>query len=199
MSSMDTVSGQGLEKVRVKWFNRIKGFGFCSVENSSGEPDAFIHMSALEKFGLRDLPEGAELLVQLGDGPKGRQVHAIHNVLDGNGASPKIHAPRHQENSHKQSFDAQRRYNGDDGYSDRGHTSNRGSGSEETINGTVKWFKEDKGFGFVMPEDGQRDVFVHRSVILRAGVESIDPGVKVRMVVQSSPKGREAISIEIIG
>ena len=66
------------------------------------------------------------------------------------------------------------------------------------MTGTVKWFKPDKGFGFVTPDDGDRDVFVHRSILLRAGLQHIDSGQRVRMNVQSAAKGREATSIEIL-
>jgi CspA family cold shock protein len=62
----------------------------------------------------------------------------------------------------------------------------------------VKWYKPDKGFGFAIPDDGSKDVFVHRSVLARAGVGSIEPGRKIRMKVQSSQKGREASSVELL-
>ena len=70
------------------------------------------------------------------------------------------------------------------------------AGPETEMNGVVKWFKADKGFGFVTPEDGGSDVFVHRSVVLRAGAEALESGQKVRMFVQTAAKGREASSIE---
>jgi cold shock protein len=73
------------------------------------------------------------------------------------------------------------------------------TGPETELTGTVKWFKTDKGFGFVTPDDGGRDVFVHRSVMLAAGLQHLDSGQKVRMKVQNAAKGREATQIEIIG
>ncbi|MFA4994092.1 MAG: cold shock domain-containing protein [Bdellovibrionales bacterium] len=66
------------------------------------------------------------------------------------------------------------------------------------MTGTVKWFKADKGFGFVTPDDGGRDIFVHRTVVLRAGIQSLDSGQKVKMLVQTAAKGREASSIELV-
>lgn len=71
------------------------------------------------------------------------------------------------------------------------------AGPEENMTGIVKWFKTDKGFGFVTPDDGGRDVFVHRSVMLAAGLQHLDSGQKVRMKVQTASKGREATSIEV--
>lgn len=73
------------------------------------------------------------------------------------------------------------------------------SGPEVEMTGSVKWFKTDKGFGFVTPDDGDRDVFVHRSVMMAAGLQHLDSGQKVKMKVQTAAKGREATSIEIIG
>ena len=72
------------------------------------------------------------------------------------------------------------------------------TGPETEMTGTVKWFKPDKGFGFVTPEDGGRDVFVHRTVVLRTGAQDLVAGQKLRMVVQTASKGREASSIEIL-
>ena len=148
----------------VKWFNLTKGFGF--VAPADGSSDAFLHMSALARAGLQQIAEGTKLLVQIGDGPKGRQVMAIVQVL-GMGEVPQSPGRAAQ-------------------------------GPEIEMTGTVKWFKPDKGFGFVMPDDKDKDVFVHRSVVQRAGLEFLEPGQKVRMRVHTAAKGREATWIELI-
>lgn len=70
------------------------------------------------------------------------------------------------------------------------------TGPEVDMTGTVKWFKTDKGFGFVTPDDGGRDVFVHRSVLQNAGLPNLDPGQKLKMRVQTASKGREATWIQ---
>jgi len=70
-------------------------------------------------------------------------------------------------------------------------------GPEVEMTGTVKWFKPDKGFGFVMPDDKDKDIFLHKSVLLRAGLQHIDSGQRVKMRVQTSAKGREATSVEL--
>lgn len=72
------------------------------------------------------------------------------------------------------------------------------TGPESELTGVVKWFKPDKGFGFVTPDDGGRDIFVHRTAVLRAGAQSLESGQKVRMMVQTASKGREASSIELL-
>jgi CspA family cold shock protein len=72
------------------------------------------------------------------------------------------------------------------------------TGEETEATGTVKWFKSDKGFGFVMPDDQSRDVFIHRSVVSRAGLQTLVSGQKVKMLVHAAAKGREAASIQLI-
>ena len=57
-------------------------------------------------------------------------------------------------------------------------------------NGTVKWFNTTKGFGFIQPDDGGQDVFVHASALERAGIPSLDDGQKVAFDVQSGRDGR---------
>ena len=57
-------------------------------------------------------------------------------------------------------------------------------------NGTVKWFNSTKGFGFIQPDDGGKDVFVHATALERAGIPSLDDGQKVTFDVQSGRDGR---------
>ena len=54
--------------------------------------------------------------------------------------------------------------------------------------GTVKWFNETKGYGFIQPEDGSKDVFVHISAVERAGMGSLNEGQKVSFEVQSDQR-----------
>ena len=57
------------------------------------------------------------------------------------------------------------------------------------ITGTVKWFNDAKGFGFITPEDGSKDVFVHHSAVQGSGFKSLAEGQKVKFELQQSPKG----------
>ena len=58
--------------------------------------------------------------------------------------------------------------------------------------GTVKWFNADKGFGFIAPDDGTADVFVHFSAIEAEGYRSLDEGQKVEFTVTQGQKGPQA-------
>ena len=64
--------------------------------------------------------------------------------------------------------------------------------------GTVKWFNADKGYGFISPDDGSADVFVHFSAINSRGYRSLNENDKVESEVQQGPKGLQAASVAII-
>ena len=59
-------------------------------------------------------------------------------------------------------------------------------------NGTVKWFNPTKGFGFIQPEGGSKDVFVHISAVERAGLSALDDGQKVTFDLEAGRDGRES-------
>ena len=62
-------------------------------------------------------------------------------------------------------------------------------------NGTVKWFNDAKGFGFITPTDGGKDLFAHFSAIAEAGFKSLKEGQRVSFDVVSGPKGQQAANI----
>ena len=65
-------------------------------------------------------------------------------------------------------------------------------------NGTVKWFNESKGFGFIAPKDGLEDVFVHYSSIQGAGFKTLAEGQAVTYESERGPKGLEAVNVTLV-
>ena len=66
-------------------------------------------------------------------------------------------------------------------------------GPTYAVNGTVKWFDQVRGFGFVTPDDGGQDVFLHSSVLQRAGKQDVQQGEKVALEVKDGQRGRQAV------
>ena len=204
-SSFQARSGPEIDAT-VKWFNPEKGFGF--VELSDGSGDAFLHIRAVEAAGYSDLQPGTKLSARVTQGQKGPQVTEISNI-DTSTAQPA--APRGGGGGYGGG-------GGGGGYAGGGgggyggggggfgqrpprrtpyQSEPRFSGPAEEMTGTVKWFNPAKGFGFVAVESGGKDVFVHRSALMRAGLPDLIEGQRVIVQVVEGQKGREAASISL--
>ena len=64
--------------------------------------------------------------------------------------------------------------------------------------GTVKWFNDEKGFGFISPDDGSKDLFVHQTAIQTAGFRTLEEGAKVSYESESSEKGPRAANVQVL-
>ena len=160
----------------VKWFNAEKGFGFVELGDGSG--DAFLHIAVLQATGHQSVSPGATLRVHAGQGAKGRQVTQVLDVDESSATEAPRRAPA--------------------GATPRPRRDAPDLSTAVEAAGTVKWFNGDKGFGFVAVEDGGKDVFVHISVLERAGLTDLAEGQRVSMQVVGTPKGREAVSISTV-
>jgi len=142
--------------------------GFGFVRLDDGAPDAFLHASVLERSGHRAVAEGASLVCDIGDGQRGPQVLAIHSVTEAEGSSA-------------------------------GMGGSMGADpAESTLEGTVKFFNAQKGFGFILPDDGGRDVFFSAATLERAGLNALESNQRVRVAIRMGHKGPMAQSIELV-
>ncbi len=64
--------------------------------------------------------------------------------------------------------------------------------------GTVKWFNDEKGFGFITPDETGTDLFVHHSAIQGDGFRSLDEGARVSYVAEAGPKGPKAVQVQTL-
>jgi CspA family cold shock protein len=162
-------------KAVVKWFNATKGFGF--VQLSEGAPDAFLHISVVERTGNRELHEGTAILCDLMQGRKGLQVAEIHSVEAGAmPAAASGHGHRGSQGGH----------------------GGQGGGATEVIEGTVKFFNTEKGFGFVIPDNGGKDIFVSGRTLERVGLTALEPNQRVRLHTRMGQKGPMAEQVELL-
>jgi len=152
----------------VKWFNSEKGFGFVAMGDGSG--DAFLHCAVLQRAGHDAVNEGASLEVRVGPGQKGLQVTEVVSVDQSTAAPSRPRAPAGPR-------------------MDRAAP----SGPSVETTGTVKWFNATKGFGFIAPQDGSKDIFVHMSVL--GNLRTLNEGQVVRVSVRQGAKGPEAGSV----
>lgn len=152
---------------KLKWFNSTKGFGFAVPEEDPC--DAFIHITTLQDADIHELGEGAMIMCHVVKGPKGALVTKVDSLVDA-GVDPSPITFRVEINDDE---------------------------VLEKMTGTVKWYKPDKGFGFIIPEDGKKDVFVHKSCLERLGIELLIPGQSVQMTVRTVAKGREVIKFSL--
>jgi CspA family cold shock protein len=168
---MGSAASGPLTQATVKWFNPDKGFGFVQAADGS---EAFLHIRQLEATGNSSVPEGATLTVRIGRGQKGPQVTEV-TAVDTSTATP----PR-----------------AGGGMSRGGGRGPREAlGPAEERHGTVKWYNPEKGFGFIAPDGGGKDVFIHASALERSGMTNLAEGQRLVVQVVQGLKGFEAQSV----
>jgi len=143
--------------------------GFGFVQFEDGAPDAFLHVTVVQAFGYEDLPPGTRLICDLATSRKGIQVARIHRI---------------------------------DEMGEGGGTEVRpadGSGTGSSVDGTVKFYNPEKGFGFVVPDDGGKDIYVSARTLERStGMGMLEPNQRVRLTIRMGQKGPMASSVEVI-
>lgn len=167
---MDIFPGEAeIVEARLKWFNMPKGFGFVNPVDDE-RTDAFLHITTLQEAGVPVIGEGARLQCAIERGEKGAHVKKIIEILEpGQVEEDKISLP-------------------ENGVS---------YGQTQRMNGTVKWYKPEKGYGFIVPADMRKDVFIHQSCLDQAGLKTLEQGQQISMVFRTVPKGREVVSFSL--
>lgn len=181
-------SPQGSESgAIVKRFDAGRGFGFVGLD---GGGDAFLHVTVLQRTGAQTVAPGTRMRVRWGQGQKGPQVVEVLEI----GAVEDVPQDRGYAPPERGYAPAERGY----APAERHAAAPRPmAGSGADMRGTVKWYSAEKGFGFVTPEDGGRDVFVHATALERSGVPPLAEGQAVTMRVIQGRKGPEAESVTI--
>jgi CspA family cold shock protein len=178
---------------RVKWFNPEKGFGFVEMTDGSGE--AFLHIRQVEAAGYSALESGTTLVIKVGTGQKGPQVQEIVSV-DTSTAEPEPPRGARPPRPPRAGGPGPGSGPGQSGGFSRPSSPRPVSGPPE-VPATVKWFDSVKGYGFVSVEGESKDLFLHISVVERAGLGQLDQGQAVRIAIVEGRKGPEVGAIEL--
>lgn len=166
----------------VTWYDEGKGFGFVTPD--AGGDDVFVHARALG-HGLTWLSEGDRVSFDVVESDRGPQARDVRLV----GSSPAARAPEPAQRGQT----ARRRPDGP-ASGGRGNDGRASGGPVRGGEGTVARFDADRGFGFITPDDGGADLFVHVSVV--AGAAPLQPGQRVRYGVRQSDRGPQADRVE---
>jgi cold shock protein len=164
-AALDLVQVSG----RIKWFDVAKGFGFIVPDN--GMPDVLLHVTCLRRDGYQAANEGARIVVEAVQRPRGLQAFRILSLDQSSALHPsELLLPR----THV--------------------TVTPSSGLEQA---TVKWFNRLRGFGFLTRGDGTPDIFVHMETLRRYGIAELKPGDRVLVRYGDGSKGLMAAEVRL--
>ena len=150
----------------IKWFDVSKGYGFIVPDN--GLPDILLHVTCLRRDGYQTAYEGARVVCEVLQRPKGLQAFRILSMDD----STAVHPAQMPARTHL--------------------TVAPTSGLERAM---VKWFNRLRGFGFLTRGEGTPDIFVHMETLRRYGIAELRPGQTVLVRYGPGPKGLMAAEV----
>jgi len=151
----------------IKWFDVSKGFGFIVPDN--GLPDVLLHVTCLRRDGYQVAYEGARVVCEVLQRPRGLQAFRILSMDDTTAIHPAQMPPP------------------------RTHVSVAPTSGLERAQ--VKWFNRLRGFGFLTRGEGTPDIFVHMEILRRFGITELRPGQFVLVRYGHGPKGLMAAEV----
>jgi len=157
-SAVDVIEVAGC----IKWFDVAKGFGFI-VPDSDTMPDILLHVTCLRRDGYQTAYEGARVVCEVLERPRGLQALRILSMDESSATHPSQMPPSRTHVQVNPTFGPER--------------------------AEVKWFNRLRGYGFLTRGEGTPDIFIHMETLRRFGITELRPGQFVTIRYGAGPKG----------